>query len=133
VAKAITRTTSVAAPLTLDLWADDDAKYSSGAGAPMRNAPPPVNLTWSKYRGPGAVTFAEAHPKLEAIQGGKPNETFSGKAATTVTFSVPGEYLLHVTANDYSGNGGGGSGCCWTNAMVKVTVSGGTSVRTGEQ
>jgi hypothetical protein len=32
--------------------------------------------------------------------------------------------MLHVTANDYSGNGGGGSGCCWTTAIVKVNVSG---------
>jgi hypothetical protein len=130
---AMTRTTSVAAPLTLDLWADDDAKYSSGASSPMRNAPPPVNLTWSKYRGPGAVTFAQSRPKLEATKGGQPNEAYSGKAATTATFSAPGEYVLHVTANDYSGSGGGGSGCCWTNAMVKVTVSGGTATTTGDQ
>jgi hypothetical protein len=133
VAAAVTRTTSVATPLTLDLWADDDAKYSSGASAPMRNAPPPVNLTWSKYRGPGAVTFAQARPKLDALKGGQPNEAYSGKAATTATFSTPGEYVLHVTANDYSGNGGGGSGCCWTNAMVRVSVSGNTATTTGEQ
>jgi hypothetical protein len=28
-----------------------------------------------------------------------------------------------VTVNDYSGNGGGGSGCCWTNGMIRVTVT----------
>ena len=33
---------------------------------------------------------------------------FSGKATTTVRFSEPGDYVLHVTANDYSGDGGGG-------------------------
>jgi hypothetical protein len=67
------------------------------------------------------------------MKGGRPNEAYSGKAATTATFSAPGEYVLHVTANDYSGSGGGGSGCCWTNAMVKVTVSGGTATTTGDQ
>ena len=38
-------------------------------------------------------------------------------------FSEPGEYVLHVTANDYSGNGGGGFLCCWSNAVIKVTVT----------
>jgi hypothetical protein len=40
-----------------------------------------------------------------------------------VKFSEPGEYVLHVTANDYSGEGGGGFVCCWTTAMLKVSVS----------
>lgn len=133
IARTMTRTASVGVPLTLDVWADDDAKYSSGASAPLRNAPPPVNLTWSKYRGPGAVTFAQARPKLETLKGGQPNEAYSGMAATTATFSAPGEYMLHVTANDYSGNGGGGSGCCWTTAIVKVTVSGSPATTTGDQ
>ena len=30
--------------------------------------------------------------------------------------------MLHVTANDYSGNGGGGAACCWTTTMIKVAV-----------
>jgi hypothetical protein len=30
--------------------------------------------------------------------------------------------VLHVTANDYSGDGGGGFGCCWTTSVVKVAV-----------
>jgi hypothetical protein len=133
-AQALTRTTSVGTPLTLDLWADDDAKYSSGANTPMRSAPLPVDLTWSKYRGPGEVTFGSAQPKMETLKGGKPNELYSGKGSTTVKFSAPGDYMLHVTANDYSGNGGGGSACCWTTAIVKVTVTGtATATTTGGQ
>jgi hypothetical protein len=31
--------------------------------------------------------------------------------------------VLHVTANDYSGDGGGGFQCCWSTAMVKVSVT----------
>ena len=47
---------------------------------------------------------------------------FAGKADTTVTFSEPGEYVLRVVGNDWSGEGGGGFQCCWTNAQIKVTV-----------
>src|SRR5262245_46547449 len=48
--KATRMTTSVAQALTLPVWAEDDANYSSGSNAPMRNPPPPVELVWSKYR-----------------------------------------------------------------------------------
>ena len=126
-AKAIARTATAGTPMALTLFADDDALYSTGANGPMNNPAPPVNVTISKYRGPGKVTVADARPKFEAIKGGKAMEPYTGKSATTVTFSEPGEYLLHVTANDYSGNGGGGSVCCWTNALLKVTVTGGTA------
>ena len=122
IAKAISRTATAGIPMPLDLAADDDAQYSSGANTPMNNAPSPVELVISKYRGPGAVTIAEPRAKMTALKGGKPDQPFSGKASTTVTFSQPGEYMLHVTANDYSGNGGGGAACCWTTAIVKVTV-----------
>lgn len=132
-AQAVTATASVGMPMTLDFWADDDAKNSTGSNAPMRNAPAPVELTLSKYRGPGDVRFASAHPTFQASKGGKPDEPYSGKAATTVKFSEPGNYMLHVTANDYSGNGGGGSVCCWTTAIVKVAVSAGNPTTTGGQ
>lgn len=120
---ALTRTTSMSTPLALSLWAEDDARYSSGSNAPVKNPPPPVELTWSKYRGPGAVTFDKAKPEMEKLAGGNPNELFRGKSATTAKFSEPGEYLLHVVANDYSGDGGGGEICCWTSAIVRVTVT----------
>jgi hypothetical protein len=120
---ALTRTTPVSAPLSLPLWAEDDAKYSSGTGAPLRNPPPPVTLHWSLYRGTGKVTFDKDKPEMEKLQGGNVGEPFRGKSTTTAKFSEPGEYVLHVTANDYSGDGGGGEICCWTTAMVKVTVT----------
>ena len=91
--------------------------------APVRNPPPPVELVWSKYRGPGAVTFDKARPAMEILSGGGVNLPFRGKATTTARFSEPGDYVLHVTANDYSGEGGSGEVCCWTTAMVKVSVS----------
>ena len=120
VAKGVARTATMAAGLSLPVWASDDAKYSSGSNAPQRNPPPPVILHWSKYRGPGEVTFDKNPPAFEKIDG---PAVFNGKATVTAKFSAPGEYILHVTAEDYSGNGGGGEVCCWTTAMVKVVVT----------
>ena len=118
VAKGVARTATVAAGLALPVWASDDGKYSSGSNAPQRNPPPPVILHWTKYRGPGEVTFDK--PTFEKIDG---PAVFNGKATVNAKFSAPGEYILHVTAEDYSGNGGGGEVCCWTTSMVKVVVT----------
>ncbi|MBI1876333.1 MAG: hypothetical protein HYS05_20910 [Acidobacteria bacterium] len=116
------RTASVSAPLTLPLWATDDMKYTSGTGAPMTTPRPPVTLMWSKYRGPGAVTFDKARPEVEKLSEGEgPLTPFTGRATTSVRFREPGDYVLHVTAYDYSGEGGG-FGCCWTTSLVKVAV-----------
>ena len=129
--KAVDRTATVGTPMPLDLLVDDDARYSTGGNGPMANPQAPVSVTIAKYRGPGDVKVADARPKFEAIKGGKPMEPYSGKAATSLTFSQPGEYIVEVTVNDYSGNGGGGSGCCWTNSMLKVTVTGTASTTNG--
>ena len=120
VAPAPALTASVSAPLSLNVWASDDMKYTSGTSAPMTAARPPLTLRWSKYRGPGPVTFDKARPEIEKLPGG--SAPFNGKATTTVKFGEPGDYVLHVTANDYSGDGGGGFGCCWSTALVKVAV-----------
>jgi hypothetical protein len=77
-----------------------------------------VNITWTKYRGPGDVTFSQG--RLPVMLKG--NFTTFQKAETTATFSAPGEYILRAVANDSSGDGGGGDQCCWTTAHVKVTV-----------
>jgi hypothetical protein len=119
-ATAPARAATIGAPLELLLWVTDDMKYTSGTNAPMTRQRPPVTLRWSKYRGPGSVTFDKPRPNVEKLDGGE--GAFNGRATTNVKFSEPGEYVLHVTANDYSGDGGGGFGCCWTTALVKVTV-----------
>jgi hypothetical protein len=120
---AATRTTAISSPLSLPVFASDDAKYASGTMALPVKPPPPVRLAWSKYRGPGRVTFDNPQPPLDVLAGGGVNTPFSGKSMTTARFSEPGEYVLHVTALDYSGEGGGGEVCCWTTAMVKVVVT----------
>jgi hypothetical protein len=101
----------------------DDAKYSSGSNQPLKDPPPPVELTWSKYRGPADVKFDSQNPKMEILEGGQIDQPFRGKATVQAEFGLPGEYILHVVANDYSGDGGGGEVCCWTFALVKVTVT----------
>jgi hypothetical protein len=119
------RTTAVNQALPLTVWVSDDAKWFSNSGAKPRNLGPiPVVVTWSKYRGPGEVTFSKEKPPVEKLDTGDPKFVFNGKASTNVTFSEPGDYVLHVTINDYSGEGGGGGfQCCWSNGFVNVSVN----------
>jgi hypothetical protein len=112
---------TVGESLSLPAWAADDANVIPGATRPRT---PPVALHWSKFRGPGIVTFANARPLAEASEFSAPSGTsFRAKAATTVMFSEPGDYILRLQANDWSGEGGRGFQCCWTNAFLNVTVS----------
>ena len=98
------------------------ATGATGAtGAPARGAapegftpPPPMALTWTKFRGPGDVKFDNNKPSIDRAA--------DGKAVTNATFSAPGDYILRVEGNDSTGSGGGGFQCCWSNAHVSVTV-----------
>jgi hypothetical protein len=118
----VERTASIGVPLSLSVWVSDDAKFTSSSGALPKNPGDPVTVKWTRYRGPGGVTFTSDRPKVEKVEGTLNPAPFNGKATTSVTFAEPGEYVLHVTANDYSGEGGAGFQCCWTNGQVKVTV-----------
>ncbi|HLH40673.1 MAG TPA: hypothetical protein VKX39_16095 [Bryobacteraceae bacterium] len=111
--------TTVGAPLAITLWVADDAHVVPGMNRPKT---PPVVLTWSKYRGPGDVTIKPVRPPVEKAEFSAPKTDFTGKATTTASFSQPGDYILHVTANDWTGEGGGGFQCCWSNAKLKVSV-----------
>src|SRR4030095_13575012 len=96
---ARTLSTNLTDPLNLTVWVGDDR--------PMRGARGASNgvVFWSKFRGPGEVTFENARPAGDA----------QGKTATTAKFSAPGEYVLRAQANDSTGDGGGGFQCWWTN------------------
>ena len=76
-----------------------------------------LGVVWSKYRGPGAVTFADTEPEIDE----------TGKAVTTASFSKPGEYVLRVLAWDDTGPQrfvmAVGFQCCWTNGYLTVNVS----------
>ena len=122
-ATAAARTASMSSPLALPVWADDDAKYASGTMAlPKQSA------------AAGAARLVEvSRPRRGDVRQGAAGDGDSRAAASNVAvprqgdghreFSEPGDYVLHVTANDYSGDGGGGEVCCWTTALVKVTVT----------
>jgi hypothetical protein len=115
-------TAAVSQPLSLTAWVADDAKKVPGA-SPLLSRLPPVTVTWSKFRGPGTVTFSNAKSAAEKTDfPPPPNAVFTGKETTAATFSEPGEYVLRVAGNDWSGEGGGGFQCCWTSAQVKVVV-----------
>ena len=103
----------VGVPLELVVLASDDGRASSGIVSDGRENVP-VTLTWFVHQGPGAAQFSEAAPKPDA----------SGKAVTRATFTVPGDYVLRVRANDASGVAGAGhSQCCWSNGFVHATVA----------
>jgi hypothetical protein len=127
---SVERTAKVGEALTLTVWVSDDAKFTSSSGVRPKDPGAPVTLKWILYRGPARVMFASERPAVESaqpkdVEGSQPKNNdvpFHGKATTSVTFTEPGEYVLHVTANDYSGEGGAGFQCCWTNGQVKVKV-----------
>jgi hypothetical protein len=122
---SVNLTTTFPNPLTLTTWVSDDGKLGLRAG---RVKDDPVKVRWSKFRGSGAVTFADNRLALEKIESKvTPAPAFSGRATTTATFSEPGEYVLRVVANDASGDGGRGV-CCWSNAQVKVSVKPGVTI-----
>jgi hypothetical protein len=112
----VSRTATVSRPLTLDVWVTDDGlpppprreRPAPGAGrGPSRQDPQGLALSWQVYRGAGVVSFSDQAPAVE-----------QGTAHTTVTFSEPGDYMLHLLAIDSRS----ANRCCWTNGYVKVTV-----------
>ncbi|MCE2542016.1 MAG: hypothetical protein J4F30_01035 [Acidobacteria bacterium] len=98
-------------PVELAVWTTDD-----GISRARGSIRVPPGVAWSKFRGPGTVTFSEAQPALDD----------AGRAVTRATFSESGEYMLRVLAWDESGAQravmAGGFFCCWTNGFVTVDV-----------
>jgi len=68
---------------------------------------------WSKYQGPGDVTFSQT--EMEA------DYRYENRATTAARFSEPGEYTVLVQAieNIQSWE----RQCCWTNGYVRVEVT----------
>ncbi len=119
-----TATATVGTPLSVPLWVADDANVVPGAQRPRT---PAATIFWSKFRGPGKVTFSPDRPQVEKMELNAPVKAFQGKATTQATFDQPGEYVIRVVANDWTRDGGGGFQCCWTNGYMKVSVKGASS------
>jgi hypothetical protein len=105
----VSRTATVGRPLALDVWVTDDGLPSGELGVTGKHRG--LALSWRVYRGAGAARFSDPRPAVE-----------QGKAHTTVTFTEPGTYMLHLQAVDSMSI----NRCCWTNGYVTVTVEGGT-------
>jgi hypothetical protein len=90
----------------------------AGAGGRGAGPQPDVTVMWKVHRGSAPVKFADDVIRL--FNGGDTDKVM--EATTTATFSAAGDYMLRAQVNDNSGDGGGGEQCCWTNALVKVTV-----------
>ncbi|MCH7749303.1 MAG: hypothetical protein IH939_14535 [Acidobacteria bacterium] len=106
---------------TITVWATDDMvrkmrEQQREPDADTEETAPRFGVAWSKYRGPGTVTFSESEPEIGEM----------GKAVTTATFSEPGEYVLRVLAWDDTGPQAFvmavGFQCCWTNGYLTVDV-----------
>lgn len=69
-----------------------------------------VRLTWSRYRGAGAVTITDATKSVEG----------NGEASVTASFAQPGDYTLRVEAMDTEIHD---FHCCWSNGFVHATVT----------
>lgn len=107
------RTASAGEPFELTVWAQDDGRGRTSVRSSGRASP--VSLTWFKHQGPGQVEFSEPTGRV-------PFE--GGSATTSVMFSMPGEYIIRVRANDASGVATAGHAqCCWSNGFVRVTVT----------
>jgi len=107
----MTQTVAVGAVATLAISATDDGLPKRRTQGVERSAG--MTAEWTKYRGPGAVTFTpQKHPLA------------NGAGSTTVAFSAPGEYILIAVVDDGSGESAGNFSyhCCWTNVQVAVTV-----------
>jgi hypothetical protein len=106
-------TTRLSDPLSVPVLVTDDGKRPPEAARGATRGGAVASVSWSKFRGPGDVTFDNARPTIDK----------DDKATAVAKFTAPGEYVLRLQANDASGDGGGGFQCCWTNIHVKVTVN----------
>ena len=107
--------------IELQAWTRDEPLTNPPPPRRRGRPRPPLTLTWVLYRGPGEVIFETGTEDGESGRHEFADLT-GGETTTFATFTEPGDYRLMVTANDISGNGGGGDQCCWTTSFVDVTV-----------
>ena len=120
---ALHLTARVSQPLPIEVAVTDDglpppedhdvfySRFEQRTAVAVRppRTPRGVKVLWSRYRGPGGVTFDEAEVSVT-----------NGHARTTAAFDRPGEYVLRAKAVEGPRPFGF---CCWTNGYVRVTVT----------
>jgi hypothetical protein len=114
---AVAGAATVGRPYKLVATVTDDGIPKSRASA-SDNPRAGLNVTWSKYRGPGPITFDTS---VTAVR--------DRTAAVTAVFAAPGEYMIQALADDGSilatsqGQNVPGFACCWATTHIKVTVT----------
>tara|TARA_B110000208_G_scaffold37750_1_gene49959 strand:- start:5147 stop:6091 length:945 start_codon:yes stop_codon:yes gene_type:complete len=105
----------------------------------------PIGVVFNKYQGPGAVTFTRhrdtvvvlrsekaADPLCQGCRSGAkqdgPNAVSvpgpEGLARIYVSFSEPGNYIIHAKVDNFSSSDSSNTNqCCWTNVFQRVTVT----------
>ena len=103
-------------PLPVTIWVKDDSERDAESiQIKERGKPrPAINVNWYKHSGPGPVTF---DPRTSALS------ELAGSAASTITFTQPGTYMVRVRADNFGRpDTSAGNQCCWSNGYIKVTV-----------
>ena len=105
----------VGTPLSVSIWTKDDSKRDAEIEVKERGAArAALNINWYKHSGPGPVAFDPQKSSLTELE---------GTAASAITFTQPGSYVLRVRADNFGRpDTSAGNQCCWTNGYVKVTV-----------
>ena len=107
---SVDQTSALNRPLTLTVWVADDAKVPPGTLARAAKATP-VSVAWSKFRGPGVVTFADDRPAVENRIGTRLLRPSSQEARR----------LLSRSANQAS------TFCVWSPTTFPATAAGGSN------
>jgi hypothetical protein len=96
---------TIGVPLPLEIRAEDRS---------LRESPVALRAAWFKHQGPGPVEFDPDGGEIED----------QGVAATSATFSEPGEYVLRVRVDNFAApDSSPGDQCCWSNGYYRVTVT----------
>ena len=126
-------------PATLRATVSDDGIGSVDRGRQRRGPgltgelKPRLTVEWREYRGPGRVTFSSTTPAVppDSRQFPPPGPRIlitEPTAVITARFSEPGIYVVQALADDGShfdgpnNSGQAGYNCCWTTALVTITV-----------
>jgi hypothetical protein len=109
--------TSVGTALPLAIFLEDDSIREADP-VPFKprgeKATHAINVTWYKHSGPGSVKFEPAQSGIAELK---------GQAATSASFTAPGEYVLRVRADNFGRfDTSPGNQCCWTNGYIRVMV-----------
>ncbi|MGI9250569.1 MAG: hypothetical protein ACR2PR_05175 [Pseudohongiellaceae bacterium] len=108
---------------------------------PRFEEPLDMGVEFNKYQGPGEVTFSrdpnapepenpyeEDDPRFSRWTPPEANEATieggAGSVVVNVSFSAPGEYLIHAKINNFTApDSSNGDQCCWTNVYQRVQVT----------